>query len=411
MSTHAPDTFGDRFEHGRADLPEIGALAAAGPTVAPAPASHAKPSLSLPEAFLCGVLYILACLVGAGGVLGALAWLAKASVSPNGLAVNDLLAFGGLLIGGLAAAGGLVGLAVIVAGLSHQRWALGQVTQAMKALADRPDQPALMPRPIEPAGNVDARLDRLDALVRQVAQDCLLDEPGRALRRRQVIDRERDTLADQVRGEMKAGRWDRAGALIEQFRMTFPAETQVGAALLEELQRRRSQAEEEDVAAARQICDELMSVSSWDRALVEAQRLVNKHPESTAAKSLLARVDREHKLAQEQQRSGIYLQVQKLTARRDWQDALAAARQLLDRFPNSIEAEALRGQMDTLTANAEIQYRQSVERTIKDMVRRQRYAEAIALSEDLIASYPNSPQAAALREQLPKLRDLLGAAT
>ena len=80
------------------------------------------------------------------------------------------------------------------------------------------------------------------------------------------------------------------------------------------------------------------------------------------------------------------------------------ARTLLDEYPDSAEATAVRGQMETLEANAEIETRQELENEIKDLIKHRRFAEALDLANQVITNYPESPQAEALRSQLPRLR-------
>jgi len=434
------NTYGQRF--GRAH-PDVGSApppapnptrespaAPAAPPPVPAPAAAAGRSGQGPpiaierdwglQSILAGVLYFLALATGGLGVLGGLYTLSQAAI--RGLTGDDWLKVCMWMIGGLGLAGLLAGCAGLLSMVGRQRRHLEGVVDSLLRLGNRVEQLATQPPAAATAAGDAAQaalaaqvlqasqplLDRLDALgeaIDGIALDCLLDEPGRVQKRQQILLLLRDATIERVRREMADGQWDRAAAAIERFRTNYPADTEQSARLLEDLNRRRDQAEAEDVATARRQCDELMSVSAWDRAAQVAMGLVQKHPDSTPAKALVARVDRERKIAQEQQRQALYGQIQRHTSRREWKEAVAVAHRLIAQFPNSIESEAVKAQMETLTTNAEIQHRQGMESSIKDLVKRRRYEEAVALADELIKTYPNSPQAGVLRGSVEQLRE------
>ena len=92
--------------------------------------------------------------------------------------------------------------------------------------------------------------------------------------------------------------------------------------------------------------------------------------------------------------------------RRHWRAALGCVQRLFDNAPQSTLAQRVRSQLPTIQRNAEIEERREREAAIHDLVRQNRYVEAIAFSEDLIRRFPSSPQARTLGEALPRLRDL-----
>jgi hypothetical protein len=95
--------------------------------------------------------------------------------------------------------------------------------------------------------------------------------------------------------------------------------------------------------------------------------------------------------------------VQSCVTGHHWDEALAGAREFLERFPSSVEAEALRAQIDTLKTNAEIQQRKQYETRFKELVHTHRYTEALRLARHVVGQFPDSPQAGALRAQIPAL--------
>lgn len=410
------DTYGHRYDrsHVAAGPEAAAATVPAGegersvppePPLADAP-RPTPPSATIAESFLAGACYLLAALVAPLGLAGGLYMLGQAAA--RGVTGGDWLAVAFWILSGLSMAGLLASAGLLVSAAGTQRRRLRLLEQTVVALDGqvartcRPDNPA--PAIIAQLGD---RLDRMNEAIEDVSSNSLLDESQRLAKRQRLAAQQRESAIESLRTEMAGGHWDRARGIIARLRVNSatPAEQDQVARLAEDFDRRRSQAEAEDVAVAQRQCEELMSALAWDRAVEVAVGLVGRHPDSTPAKSLLARVDRERKLAQEQQRAALCGQIQRHTSRREWNQAVTAARQLIEQFAGSIEAEAIRAQMDTLVSNAEIQQRQAMENAIKDLVKRQRFEEAVALAEELIATYPNSPQAAALRgEQLDRLR-------
>ena len=367
------------------------------------------------ETIVAWLLYAFAVLLGLLGIVGGLYSLSDAAL--RGLQPQDWLRVSAWILLGLAAAGSLTGLGLLLSLVGQRGRQIRQIGRQVVELADRVGRPGQVAGGGSSAESVGAasagdavsqrlaeRMGRLEAAVGQIAHDCLLDDAGRAARRQQVAAQQRDTAVERIHQEMLTGQWDRVRESLARFRASHPADQEQATRLTEEFDRRCQQAEAEDVAEVRRQCDELLSVSAWDRAVEAASALVQKHPESTTAKSLLTRIDRERKVAQEQLRQSVYAQIQRHTSRREWSEAVSAAHRLIAQFPNSIEAEAVKAQMDTLLSNAEIQIRQGMEGSIKDLVKRQRYQDAVALADELVGKYPGSPQAAVLRATLPQMR-------
>jgi outer membrane protein assembly factor BamD (BamD/ComL family) len=122
--------------------------------------------------------------------------------------------------------------------------------------------------------------------------------------------------------------------------------------------------------------------------------------------ALFQHVCRERQVFEQGHRGRLHEEIQQLVRQRRWQEAAQAARQFIATFPTGPDTEALRVQLETLEANAEIQTRQQLESQIKEHIRRQEYWDALALARRIIADYPFSPQANALRNQLPRLEEL-----
>ncbi len=69
----------------------------------------------------------------------------------------------------------------------------------------------------------------------------------------------------------------------------------------------------------------------------------------------------------------------------------------------AIRAEALRLDLPTLQENAAAHERKEQEELFKDLIKRQRYEEAISVARAVIQKYPNSPTATELNKLLPRV--------
>ena len=98
-------------------------------------------------------------------------------------------------------------------------------------------------------------------------------------------------------------------------------------------------------------------------------------------------------------------ETQEFSERREWRRALATARTLIDTYADSSEARSIRSQIETLEFNAGVETRQELEEQIKVFVGKGEFAEAVELANQVSVRYPDSPQADALRNQLPRLQD------
>jgi hypothetical protein len=162
----------------------------------------------------------------------------------------------------------------------------------------------------------------------------------------------------------------------------------------------------EDVEAATRKAADLMSTARWEQAEQYALELTQKYPDANEPRKLLARVQEERVLFARRHRQRMHDEIQQFVNQRRWREAAEAAETFIHTFPSGDDTDALRQQLDTLKANAEIEIRQHLERHIKEHLASRDYWAALELSRRIIAEYPFSPQANALRMQLPKLEEL-----
>ncbi|NUQ47832.1 MAG: hypothetical protein HUU22_17570 [Phycisphaerae bacterium] len=245
----------------------------------------------------------------------------------------------------------------------------------------------------------------LMALIHDIRDNLLLNDAERVEKRTRVVEEDVSRAISVVRPLLEDGQFVQARQVIQEIARRYPKHPEVHR-MTEQLDEARRRAEEADVSAYTKRAEELMSISAWDRATSVAAELLDRHPNNENATQLAARVRRERDLFRAEQAKRMYAEVERLSRRRRWRDALEAARVYVERFPDTHEAQILRVQMTTLEANAEIQERQALEQQITDFAKHGRYIEAYNLALHLIQTYPESPQADALRKQLTRLKEL-----
>jgi len=245
-------------------------------------------------------------------------------------------------------------------------------------------------------------MGQMTQLLREINENTLLDEEGRRAKFELLADQQRKAMFVEVDRLVREREWARAKTLLEGLLIKYPGNADVQQKMnrLEEL---RKQAFNEDLNRTKKAIHDLIAISAWDKAADQAETLLEKHPEADEAKELVAYVSAERQRFRQEQLKRISAEIQRNIARKRWTDALQAGRQLIEKYPDSVEAEAVRNQLKTLEENAEIETRQHLEEQIKDLVRRRSFVQAVELAKHVIATYPNSPQARALTGQLAEL--------
>lgn len=148
-----------------------------------------------------------------------------------------------------------------------------------------------------------------------------------------------------------------------------------------------------DFARTRRHVADALGQSRWVLAEQYAHTLHIDHPDSHRCRQLW----------DDTRRARLYAHIQKCAEDHRWSEALAAAEEFIERFPDNREAEALRRQMDTLRTNAEIVQRKHFEKRFKEFISGEHYADALRIARHVVEQFPQSPQARALRDQIPVL--------
>ena len=324
------------------------------------------------------------------------------------------------LAAGLIAMSLLTALGILVNGLRDVHEELSSIVEshrisaarlgALAELLDRaPQSPAsegTMIMSHAPSGEQqDVPWQDIVRLLEDMRDNSLLSDTERQERRRSTLENDWVSAEQGITSACERGDFVRARVLFANLSRKYGNEPRL-AELAKLIDQSREDHEETDVDSVTKRVEDLISISAWQKARELAQDLQRRHADSVAARQLILRIEREHRLFQEDQRRRMYAEVQRFVTRRRWEEALSAARTFVERFPDSPESEALAIQTPTIQGNAEIELRQQLEAQIMDYARHGRYIEAVELARNVIGKYPDSPQADALRKQLGRLQEL-----
>lgn len=243
------------------------------------------------------------------------------------------------------------------------------------------------------------------SLLEDIRDTSMLTESQRVDKRARLVEKEINAAETRIHELTHAGDFAHAREAAQQLSLRFPTEERA-TQMLEFVETSRERREHDDVETCKLQVTDLIAISAWGRARDVAQQLHDRHPDSSEARDLLLRIEKEHQQFEGEQRRRMYAEAQRYATRKRWEEALAAAQTFIERFPSCEESEALRMQLPTLEKNSEISLRLRLESQIMDYARQGRYIEAVDLAQRLIQDYPESPQADVLKEQLPRLTDL-----
>jgi len=317
---------------------------------------------------------------------------------------------------GSAAAGVLATLAIMLGGLAGGvvMWGLAAIIRNLDVLQQATERFAAAPRewsagrgglasPSAESEDSDT-LDELVVLMREVRDISLLSEKQRSLRLEAQGKAALSLLQREVPVLLREHNWIEARNRVEEARERFPTFSEWDA-LEQQIEGMRAQVEARDIEAAQRQIDDLTSLGAWDRVAEVVNELLERHPDSVKANELAQGLRAQRHKAEAEQRARLMAQAQEAANNREWKAAVTAAASLIKRYPKSPEAQALRMQVPVLQENAEIQTRQEMEKQIRELIKEQRFDEAVRVANEVLQQYPSSPQATALREQLPRLEE------
>ncbi len=274
--------------------------------------------------------------------------------------------------------------------------------------ADQPPMPELPQNLLQGLQNLkalDEKLGDMTALLHEIAENSLLDQAGRVAKLQRLAQQEREDVFKQVKRLMLGRQWSRARNILEKLGSKYPQASEIST-WQQEFESARKDAMDQDCAQTEKTVEDLMAISAWDRAEELAEELLEKHPDSEKAARLVKHVQLQYRRFDQDQIQRMFAEIERCIARKRWTGALSVARQLMELHPDSVEAQSLKSQIKTIEANAEIEHRQNLEQQITDLLKHHQFIEALKQAQQVIQQYPHSPQAQALRDQMDKLEQM-----
>jgi hypothetical protein len=347
-------------------------------------------------------LVTIAVLIAAFTLIGLITWVLVLTNEDRTAASVELLLMVGLLIQALLALAVILGILTV----THQ---IQEAAQRAEALDNRITVMAeqLVSRPARDSVSNDTRSDTANVIERLINIEELLILPEPERERRFQFWRQREIEKRLAEADRCVKIKDFHGARLELDRLA----EQVGefdriAKAREAVENASEAAQANDLTAAQSRVNDLMGVGRYAEAERVAANLAQQYPNTAEPIGLLGHVRRERQLYEKQHRQRMHDEIQQLVHQRKWHEAAEATRRFIQAFPNAQETEGLRGELETLLANADIQARKQLENDFKGHLTEKRYWDAMELARKIISEHPLSPQAQALRVQLPRLEEL-----
>lgn len=310
---------------------------------------------------------------------------------------------------GIGLAAGLRAMAKVLEGNSHAPTSMlpPEITQQLAQLRSTLDELTSPATSLPPADQL--LLSRIDQALEEIREFTLMTDRERSDRLNKVVEQRRRQIMREVTELTGKQEWAKAEHLLATLESHFPKDNAV-LDLRFEFERARSEVEDETVRETARRVDGLILMESFDAALAACTRLVENFPTNSDARALLQTITRQRELHIESSAQKIFEDIRTEIDHRNWRGALPLAQRLLNRFPHHARAMQIREQLTTIHDNAEIQERQEIEVQIEELVRAQRFGEAISLGEDVVRRFPLSPQAQTLKNTLlPRLHEVLDA--
>jgi hypothetical protein len=313
-----------------------------------------------------------------------------------GLVVAVLMIVASSIIGMLAA---LVAKTA-AAPAEDVRPALERLEQSLRLLHNLPARPDARAE----AGA--ARLSERPVVLLERLCDLLLMDEAQRRRSGQIHWAHRKKMhLDGIEREVLIGDWVSAFARLDELQVVVPDDPQIKE-MRERVESEQNSRLDEDVRVARGRIRLLMGSAQWQQAEDLVTSLRDKYPGKAEIDRLGEEVRRERDAWERENMERLFKDIASAIERRQWRQAHSAVEEFIRRYPLDPRAEALRLDLPTLQENAAAQERKEQEELFKDLLKRQRYDEAILTARSVVAKYPQSATATELNRLLPKVEEL-----
>ncbi|MGH7176921.1 MAG: hypothetical protein ACREJC_06045 [Tepidisphaeraceae bacterium] len=268
-----------------------------------------------------------------------------------------------------------------------------------------PPAPAPVGAPVAAPSSTSLDISPLLKMLEEIRDAALLTDDERRGRIRQLSDERKLYFIRHAIGAIESSHWGEASGIVLKLEQEHPTDMDVRR-VRQQLEDGRARAEGETVRRIRDQIESHIGIGSWVQAETMARQLSGDFPGNAEARGLLERVVRDRNVFQETTVARMLDEVRNDIDRRLWRRACTHALTLVEKYADHPKTQRLKEQLATLRDNAEIEERQEKEVRIQELIRGRQFHEAIALAEDLLERFPNSPQAEAIEVLLPRIREL-----
>lgn len=310
----------------------------------------------------------------------------------------------------LAAAAALCGVLLALSGLLEQDKSDPSTKRLLTDIRDQLARSALpvanvvQDAPAAATSAIDtAPLARLLEEIRDIA---LLDAPQRRERLERLMGARRQAAATTIEALIKEGKWSEAAAALDQATSLFGDAPSLGA-LRTRLAETLSAAEQTEFVQLQKTVLAQQAAGKWDEAIAATDQFIRRFPHSRSGMELHTQLVQTRDANTEATANALFDEIRTDIEQRSWRRALGAAQRLLAKCPNHPKAQRIRGQLDAIRENADTEQRNAVEAHIHELVKAGRLKEAAELGDELIRSYPLSPQAEVISRLVLKIRERL----
>jgi hypothetical protein len=233
---------------------------------------------------------------------------------------------------------------------------------------------------------------------------ALLDDVQRQARGQMSKERRKLERLEEASVLIQHREWEQADALLTLLESLHPGDADV-LARRNELDDARGAARETAWTQVVRQVEDMVALARFDDASTAVAVFRRAHPTHVDAAGLAARVIADRDAHVERTAAAMFNEIRTAIEARQWRMALDGAQRFLGQFPDHPRSERIRQQVRTIQKNAEIEERHEQEDRIRELAKSGRFAESADLCQDLLARFPDSPQAPSLRNLLPRLRE------
>ncbi len=210
---------------------------------------------------------------------------------------------------------------------------------------------------------------------------------------------------EAIERDVLVGNWVTAFSRLDELEIVLPGDVQV-AEMQERVESEQVSRLDEDVRVARSRLQQLIGAGLWQQAEELAAAIQVKYPGKAEADRLVEDVRRDREAWERETAERLLRDIAVAIERRQWRQSLLALEEFIRRYPLDPRSEAFKLDLPQLQENAAAQERKEQEEHFKELLKRQRYEEALYVARALVARYPQSATSAELTRMLPKVEEL-----